>query len=169
MVTFTLILKRGSSYYVLNVIIPVILLGILNVLTFVLPADSGEKIGYTITVFLSFSVFLTIISSELPRTSGSILGYYLIFQLVMGTSMLYYTTCIYRHLCHTDNISKIVSVAITRRNEDMKNIIISNVEMMSLQVISVFSWSSAVFAVLSEITFFREKHRRNLCGTGSFL
>jgi hypothetical protein len=49
---------------------------------------------------------------------------------------LCYTTCIYRYLCHTDNISKIVSVAITRRNEDMKNIIISNVEMMSLQVIS---------------------------------
>ena len=91
MVTFTLILKRGSSYYVLNVIIPVILLGILNVLTFVLPADSGEKIGYTITVFLSFSVFLTIISSELPRTSGSILGYYLIFQLVMGTVVVLIT------------------------------------------------------------------------------
>ena len=40
---------------------------------------------------------------------------------------LCYTTCINRYLCHTDNINKIVCVAITRRNEDMKNIIISTV------------------------------------------
>ncbi|XP_076095498.1 neuronal acetylcholine receptor subunit alpha-10-like [Mytilus galloprovincialis] len=83
-VTFTLNLQRNAGFYVTNIIVPVILLGILNFFTFVLPADSGEKMGYSITVFLAFTVFLTIVSSELPKTSGSMLGYYLIFQLGMG-------------------------------------------------------------------------------------
>ncbi|CAG2238362.1 unnamed protein product [Mytilus edulis] len=84
-VVFTITLERSSAYYVMNVIVPVILLGILNVFTFVIPADSGEKMGYSITVFLAFAVFLTIISSELPKTSGSLLGNYLMFQMGMGT------------------------------------------------------------------------------------
>ena len=88
-VVFTIILERNSGYYMTNVIVPVILLGTFNVFTFVLPADSGEKIGYTMTVFLSFAVFLTVVSSELPQTSGSILEYYLLFQLVMGTFILW--------------------------------------------------------------------------------
>jgi hypothetical protein len=54
-----------------NVIVPVILLGIFNVFTFVLPADSGEKIGYSVTVFPSFAVCLTVVSAELPKTSES--------------------------------------------------------------------------------------------------
>jgi hypothetical protein len=87
-VVFTIILERNSGYYMTNVIVPVILLGTFNVFTFVLPADSGEKIGYTMTVFLSFAVFLTVVSSELPQTSGSILEYYLLFQLVMGTFII---------------------------------------------------------------------------------
>ena len=90
-VIFTIILERNSGYYMTNVIVPVILLGILKVFTFVLPADSGEKIGYTMTVFLSFAVYLTVVSSELPQTSGSILEYYLLFQLVMGTFVIVVT------------------------------------------------------------------------------
>ena len=91
-VIFTLNLKRSSTYYLMNIIIPIILLSILNIFTFALPADSGEKMGYCITVFLSFAVFLTIVSSELPKTSGSILGYYLMFQLGMGTFVVCCTT-----------------------------------------------------------------------------
>ncbi|CAG2248468.1 CHRNA9 [Mytilus edulis] len=56
-VTFTLTLQRSSGYYIFNIIIPVIFLGLLNVFTYVLPADSGEKMGYAMTVFLSFAVF----------------------------------------------------------------------------------------------------------------
>ncbi|XP_063410124.1 acetylcholine receptor subunit alpha-like [Mytilus trossulus] len=83
-VTFTLTLQRSSGYYIFNIIIPVIFLGLLNVFTYVLPADSGEKMGYAMTVFLSFSVFLTIVSSELPKSSGSYFGYYLMALLGFG-------------------------------------------------------------------------------------
>jgi hypothetical protein len=72
-----------------------------------------------------------------------------------------YTTCINCYLCPIDSVNKIVSVTINRRIEHKKNKIISKVEMMSLQVISVLASSSAVFVVLSETTFFRGKHRRS--------
>ncbi|XP_052089175.1 neuronal acetylcholine receptor subunit beta-2-like [Mytilus californianus] len=87
-VVFSLNIERNSAYYIMNIILPVILLSFLNVLTFALPADSGEKISQCITVFLSFAVFLTIVNAELPKTSGSIVGYYLIFQLAMGTIVI---------------------------------------------------------------------------------
>lgn len=87
-VTFTINLKRNPSYYIYNLIVPVILLSILTVFTFILPADSGEKMGYSTTVFLSFAVFLTIVSSELPKASGSLLSSYMVFELAVSTCVV---------------------------------------------------------------------------------
>jgi len=45
-------------------------MSILNVFVFLLPADSGERVGYAITVLLAIAVFLTISSDSLPATSN---------------------------------------------------------------------------------------------------
>lgn len=71
-VKFTFKLRRKSQYYVMNIILPVIFLGYLNILVFVIPADAGEKMSFSVTVFLSFAVFLTIISTLLPTSSENI-------------------------------------------------------------------------------------------------
>ena len=62
-------LKRNSGYYLLNLILPICVLGILNLFVFLLPPESGERVGYSITVLLSIVVFLTITSNSLPGTS----------------------------------------------------------------------------------------------------
>uniref|UniRef100_K1R6V2 Acetylcholine receptor subunit delta n=1 Tax=Magallana gigas TaxID=29159 RepID=K1R6V2_MAGGI len=62
-VTFILHLRRKPLYYVMNLILPVVLLGVLNLLVFVIPADAGEKMSFAMTVFLSFAVFLSIIKT----------------------------------------------------------------------------------------------------------
>ncbi|XP_062592342.1 acetylcholine receptor subunit alpha-like [Saccostrea cucullata] len=102
--TFTLNLKRKPQYYVLNMIIPVICLGILSLLVFIIPADAGEKMGYSVTVLLSFAVFLTMISAELPvnSESTSFLSFYLILQMVIGASILV-ITAIQLRLHHRKN------------------------------------------------------------------
>jgi len=67
-------------------VIPIIILGLLNGLVFLLPADSGERVGYAVTAFLTFAVFLTMVSENLPKASQpmSLLCYFLTLMLVMS-------------------------------------------------------------------------------------
>jgi hypothetical protein len=92
-VTFSIHIKRKPLYYVLNVIAPILFLGILTILVFVLPVDAGEKMSYAMTVFLSFAVFLTIISAQLPVSSDRtpVLTVYLVLQMAMGVMVLVIT------------------------------------------------------------------------------
>ncbi|KAK0048071.1 neuronal acetylcholine receptor subunit beta-4, partial [Biomphalaria pfeifferi] len=71
-VKFIIELMRKRTFYVLNTIIPVVMLSLLNVLVFLLPASSGEKMALAVTVLLSFTVYLSIISEVMPKTSESI-------------------------------------------------------------------------------------------------
>lgn len=69
-VHFTMKFKRRPTFFMINIIFPIILLGVLNVFVFVLPADSGERVGFSITLLLSIAVFMTIIADSLPNTSS---------------------------------------------------------------------------------------------------
>jgi len=55
---------------------PIVLTSLLVVLVFIVPVESGEKVSYVLTVFLSLAVLLTIVADSLPSTSitTSILG-----------------------------------------------------------------------------------------------
>ncbi|XP_060063293.1 neuronal acetylcholine receptor subunit alpha-3-like [Ylistrum balloti] len=91
-VIFSLIVARKPGYIVNNVVLPVMLLSVLSVFVFVLPVDSGEKMGYVMTVYLAFAVFLTIVSASLPVSSTmSLLGMYLTLQLSLGTAIVIIT------------------------------------------------------------------------------
>ncbi|RUS89878.1 hypothetical protein EGW08_002319 [Elysia chlorotica] len=63
--------KRKPTFLVLSVLLPIVFLSLLNLLVFVIPVDSGEKISYGITVLLALSVFMSIMSSMLPSSSES--------------------------------------------------------------------------------------------------
>ncbi|XP_071087949.1 neuronal acetylcholine receptor subunit beta-4-like isoform X2 [Haliotis cracherodii] len=86
-VTFRIHLQRKRTFYVLNTIVPVVMLSLLNVLVFLLPASSGEKMALAVTVLLSFTVYLSIISEVMPKTSESIsiLAVYLTVLLSLST------------------------------------------------------------------------------------
>lgn len=84
-VTFKLTLKRRPQYFILNMVLPIILIGLLNGFVFVMPFDQG-RIGFIITGFLSIGVFLTVIANTLPKSSNpmSLLAYFIIWQLMLG-------------------------------------------------------------------------------------
>lgn len=67
--TFTMTLERRPNYYVTSIILPVSLTQYLMVLVFVLPVDSGEKIGFSLTVLLALAVLLTLILDNMPSTA----------------------------------------------------------------------------------------------------
>lgn len=88
MFIMTITFKRHPVYHIVNILIPVSVMGLLSVLVFLLPAESGERVGFSITVLLAMSVFLTIISDSLPSASvPSIprMSYLLLTDLVIST------------------------------------------------------------------------------------
>ena len=79
---FNLFVKRRDQFYNTNVMLPIILSSFLVTLVFVVPAESGEKLSYALTVLLTIAVFLTIIGETLPAISltTSVLGKYSFFN-----------------------------------------------------------------------------------------
>ncbi|KAK7114591.1 neuronal acetylcholine receptor subunit alpha-7-like [Littorina saxatilis] len=69
---FTFTLKRKVLFYVINIILPIVLLSLMNCLVFLLPVESGEKMTVSVTVFLSFAVFMTLINESLPKNSDTL-------------------------------------------------------------------------------------------------
>ncbi len=70
--TFHIIMRRRILYFVLNIIIPCVWLSILNLVTFLMPPDSGEKVSLGITVLLAFSVFMLLVAENIPATSETV-------------------------------------------------------------------------------------------------
>ncbi|KAK3750037.1 hypothetical protein RRG08_027360 [Elysia crispata] len=64
-------LKRKPTFLVLSTLLPIVFLSLLNLLVFVIPVDSGEKISYGITVLLALSLSMSLTSGMLPPSSES--------------------------------------------------------------------------------------------------
>lgn len=81
-------LKRRTAFYISSLIIPMFSISMLMGLVFLLPPESGERVGFITTVLLSYIVFLTIIQDKLPESSEpslSIIGYILMICVIWGT------------------------------------------------------------------------------------
>ncbi|XP_062571044.1 acetylcholine receptor subunit alpha-1-B-like [Saccostrea cucullata] len=81
-------LKRRSVYYIVGLILPMTFVSILQSFVFLLPNDSGERVGFSVTVLLASVVFLTIIQGKLPESSEpniSLLGLLLLGFISEGT------------------------------------------------------------------------------------
>ncbi|XP_048731356.2 neuronal acetylcholine receptor subunit alpha-9-like [Ostrea edulis] len=107
-----LILKRKSLYFVINMLAPILLLSLLNPLVFALPIDSGERISYAITIFLSFAVFMTLLSDNIPKTSEpmALMSYFLITTMCMST-LICVLSIVTMHFHFKDSDSQVSSKA----------------------------------------------------------
>lgn len=92
-ITFTFVLERKSQFVIVNIILPILFLCLLNVLVFILPADSGERVSYAITVLLAIAVYMTIVSDILPKTSEPmpLIAYFLMFDLIVSAVISLFT------------------------------------------------------------------------------
>nr|XP_045375428.1 acetylcholine receptor subunit epsilon [Camelus bactrianus] len=87
-VLYSLIIRRKPLFYVINIIVPCVLISGLVLLAYFLPAQAGgQKCTVSINVLLAQTVFLFLIAQKIPETSLSVplLGRYLIFVMVVAT------------------------------------------------------------------------------------
>eukprot|EP00111_Clytia_hemisphaerica_P019011 TCONS_00056209-protein len=82
-VTVELKLKRKPLFYVLNLLLPMIFIGVLTLLAFFLPAESGERISFAVTLMLALTVFMLIVAEMIPASSESVPMLGIFFTCVM--------------------------------------------------------------------------------------
>lgn len=94
--------KRRPQFFFFNVILPIIFLSLLDCLVYCIPVESGERVSYSITVLLSFAVFMTLIGDNIPKTSApmSLICYYLI-SVFTGSGLIMISTIVNLKLFYT--------------------------------------------------------------------
>ena len=68
-VIFHIILERRSMFYTVNLVLPIVLITLLSMLSFILPSDSGERLGVSVTLMLTVTVFMLLITEMIPNSS----------------------------------------------------------------------------------------------------
>lgn len=87
-VTITIEISRVSWDYIMKLIIPCSLISSMIFLGFVLPPESGERIGLSITVLLAMTVFQQLTSELMPSYGFPLLGqYYFATMIEIGASL----------------------------------------------------------------------------------
>ncbi|XP_056018746.1 neuronal acetylcholine receptor subunit beta-2-like [Ostrea edulis] len=106
--TITINLKRSPGYFFVNLVMPVVVVALLNILVFLLPSECGERVGYAVTIFLTFAVYLDIITATLPKSTdfNAKLSNYLISMVVLG-AMTTLMIIISLYVYHKDEATRI--------------------------------------------------------------
>eukprot|EP00795_Rhopilema_esculentum_P010813 gene10813-19622_t len=92
--TLTVSVRRHAISYELTLIIPCALLSSLVYLGFILPPESGERIGLSITVLLAVTVFQEMTSQLMPRFDFPFLAQYYLATIFQTAFSLVVTTVI---------------------------------------------------------------------------
>ena len=70
-ITFRLHFRRDPGFFAYNIIMPTLALLSLAILTFLLPAEIGERISVSIQAFLAMSLIMLMVIQSIPVTSDS--------------------------------------------------------------------------------------------------
>ncbi|ELV10431.1 neuronal acetylcholine receptor subunit alpha-9 [Tupaia chinensis] len=100
-VTFTLLLKRRSSFYIVNLLVPCVLISFLAPLSFYLPAASGEKVSLGVTILLAMTVFQLMVAEIMPASENvPLIGKYYIATMALITASTALTIMVMNiHFC----------------------------------------------------------------------
>lgn len=83
---YTIVLRRKTLFYTVNLILPCVLISILSMVVFYLPATAGEKITMSVSILLALVVYLQLlVTSLLPPSSLSLplFARYLLFTVII--------------------------------------------------------------------------------------
>lgn len=90
--TYTIKLTRKPMFMTMNLVVPVYIISVANLLVFFLPLDSSDRISFSVTMLLTLTVFMTMVADKLPATDSlSHFNTFLLLQMVFSTVI---TVCV---------------------------------------------------------------------------
>lgn len=90
-IVFYLIIQRKPLFYIINIIVPCVLISFVSVLVYFLPAKAGgQKCTVSINILLAQTVFLFLIAKKIPETSTAVplIVKYLTFLIVVTITIV---------------------------------------------------------------------------------
>ena len=89
-VVVSFFIGRRPTYFVVFSIVPCMIIGMLVLVSFFIPAESGERIGLCATILLAVSVYLLVVTEQLPEQSETLplIGvYYIVIMFEIGLAL----------------------------------------------------------------------------------
>ncbi|XP_062607185.1 neuronal acetylcholine receptor subunit alpha-3-like [Saccostrea cucullata] len=121
-------LQRKPFFAICSNLLPIWILSVLNIVCFLVPVKSGEKMNTCIIIFLSFAVFLTGMKDSMPQTSDEV-SYFLVYvftQLIVS-GLVVVLEAIVLHVHHQHEDSELIGSELSMKlekyfstNKDMK-------------------------------------------------
>ncbi len=71
-ITYYVVIRRRSLFYIFNMILPCALITFIAFLGFLVPCESSEKVSISVTTLLSMVVFLMILVENMPPNSDNL-------------------------------------------------------------------------------------------------
>lgn len=87
-IKITIQFKRKPGFVILNIFVPIPCFGIINILVFLLPESSGERISFSITILLTLVFFLNLIAECLPPISDPVSIFNIVIMTQVQNSLL---------------------------------------------------------------------------------
>ncbi|XP_022083251.1 neuronal acetylcholine receptor subunit alpha-10-like [Acanthaster planci] len=158
-IVYTLSLRRASRVYILSILVPLILLKMLTLAVFWMPAESGEKISLGMTNLLAFVLFQQLISANMPPVGNetAILTIYIFCMVVQSCASvcvsvyvlrLYHTPpskpirpCVIRLLTHLGQQKECITWQVVSRVFDKAMFVLFLLVSILMVVISLFALS----------------------------
>ena len=64
--------RRKTTFYTVCLVLPMVLMSFMNTLVFLVPLQSGEKVSFLVSIFVSTSVFVSFFKDVMPRGLDSV-------------------------------------------------------------------------------------------------
>ncbi|XP_052782915.1 acetylcholine receptor subunit beta-type unc-29-like [Mya arenaria] len=86
-------MRRRADFTTFTLVAPLMMLAFLNICVFLIPSNSGEKGSFSITIFLAYSVYISMMSETLPHNSVevSLFVVFIIVLLCLSVVSVFYT------------------------------------------------------------------------------
>ncbi|XP_052219222.1 neuronal acetylcholine receptor subunit beta-4-like [Dreissena polymorpha] len=111
-------IRRKPAFYIINIFIPIFVLCFLNILSFMIPPECGERISYCVSLFLTLSVLLNAVSDSVPKVSNvSFLQVFVILDIVFSAFITIMSIAIVRY----EHLNRHEDVCDVRRDDRPKD------------------------------------------------